>query len=139
MTEYKSKLSEVVKGDQVVVAFGSNYGYKIMLCTVERVTLTQVILSRGRFRKQDGKEVGSSYSTEAIYAPMQELDRWNKRDGLVTWLDKYNYYKSAEDLKKAKAPFIRFIESLPYGTLEQVSLENLQEAAKWLGYTDDEL
>lgn len=133
---YKKSLAEAEAGDVVVLRFGSAVlGPQYQLRKVERITTTQVVVDGCRFRKSDGREIGSTYHPNRIYAPLEEVQPHNgATEQGETYLDRQTSAQHEYDEQKAKRPYIGFLSNLHHNRLQVLDSATLKQAAELLGY-----
>lgn len=68
ISTFRASFADLQVGDQVLDYRGSFNGYSIAL-TIDKVTATQFVCGSRRFKREDGREIGTSYHRVTLPTP----------------------------------------------------------------------
>lgn len=135
----KTNLSEILAGDEVAYKPHSNrHDFPMERRKVERVTPTQIVLDEYRkFYKKNGREVGANvWRAEEIFPLGAEV--WDRYDGKglgITYAQLVEREQTEEKNRQRRQDLADWIRNrLARGPLEIITTEQLEQAAKLLGY-----
>ena len=128
-----TSLDDIDVGDEVAYQEGGAYHDRPLLrVKVTKVSTTQITVGSKRFLKRSGREVGGSTYHSAYIYPLGDRNRWGANG--ETWADRVK--SSAVEWKETKRrnELFNYIRNLPRQKFYSLPLEQLEQAAKLLGF-----
>lgn len=126
MSEYKSSLADVVKGDKVamLVNYGTGMFDGYALVDVTHTTPTQIHIGHKKFRRSGRQIGGNSWESKNIYAPLERFDERSEK----TYLDLVN-----EKIAAVNAERQRLVDLIKGADLDKIHVSRLKAAVRELG------